>query len=489
MDSGSAKRQRLLPHGTSERCASPALPMVLPQASPPPTRGGLGADALGMLPAALADLAANFPAARASALSTSRLEELENALRSLTEMASAASSAKRSAAAAAHNAGAGCALLQAVLRHGDIREVLFSHIAYPTLRLVVMQTCRTMRGWVAVGALGRGVTVSDVAASIHVPLLRHLCTLPGEVITLAPGRYSLGDAQNPDHVVATYADWEDTLQPSWDPRWKKGFGPLMITGAGVTFTAGEGVRLGFHGTDQGLSTAVEEVARHVDCSDFFSIINVRATGIRLLNCNLQQPQFSGRKPSSMDGVSSMQVWDNSSVRAISCAFSFVWTGQNCDVAFEDCQIQGSSGCGLNVARDGVCSLVRCNISHNHGCGVWVSGSGTVSATDCQVCDNGVSDTNPESVQGHSNLGGGFAGETGSMIILKGGCVAGNIAWGVSTKGSVQVKRCAVSGNGHGDFCEEKSGSVDSTGSIKGVDANRLSNDLAGTRAPSTKDAR
>ena len=241
-----------------------------------------------MLPSALAELAANFPAARASALSTSRLEELEDALRSLTKMARAASSAKRSAAAAAHNGGGGCGLLQFVLRHGDIREVFLSHIDYPVLRLLVMQTCRTMRDWVAAGALSRGITATDVSAGVQVPVLRHLCTLPGAAITLPPGRYDLGDARNPEHISSTYAAWEDTLESSWDPSWKKGYGPLMITGAGVSFASCEGVSLGFHGTDQGLREAVEEVARHVDCSDFFSIINARAVGIQLLNCNLQQ---------------------------------------------------------------------------------------------------------------------------------------------------------------------------------------------------------
>ena len=103
--------------------------------------------------------------------------------------------------------------------------------------------------------------------------------------------------------------------------------------------------------------------------------------------------------------------------------------------------------GLNVARNGECTLVRCNISMNRGCGVWVSGSGKVDATDCQVCDNGgVDDNDSHKVQGHSNLGGGYAGEVGSRISLQGGCVAGNSAWGVSTKGAVRVERCTVSGN-------------------------------------------
>lgn len=38
------------------------------------------------------------------------------------------------------------------------------------------------------------------------------------------------------------------------------------------------------------------------------MLTVRAQGTKLLNCRLQQPRFRGEKPSSVDGVCSMQVW-------------------------------------------------------------------------------------------------------------------------------------------------------------------------------------
>jgi hypothetical protein len=47
----------------------------------------------------------------------------------------------------------------------------------------------------------------------------------------------------------------------------------------------------------------------------------------------------------------------------------------------------------------------------------------VTAQDCDVCDNGQIEAN---ALGHSNLGGGYAGEVGSRIVLKGGCIAGNV---------------------------------------------------------------
>lgn len=118
------------------------------------------------------------------------------------------------------------------------------------------------------------------------------------------------------------------------------------------------------------------------------------------------------------------VWqDNSSVEATSCEFSFIWTGANCTATFVDCRIEGSCGCGLNVARNGDCRLMRCHVTANRGAGVWVSECGSVSAQECDVSDNGQVETN---ALGHSNLGGGFAGEAGSHIVLKGGAVTRNV---------------------------------------------------------------
>ena len=118
----------------------------------------------------------------------------------------------------------------------------------------------------------------------------------------------------------------------------------------------------------------------------------------------------------------MCAQDGSSVEAHECDFSFIWTGADCTTTLVDCRIEGSSGCGLNVARNGHCSLTRCRVTANRGAGVWVSECGSVSAHECDVRDNGQVET---TALGHSNLGGGFAGEPGSRIVLKGGCVVGN----------------------------------------------------------------
>jgi hypothetical protein len=73
---------------------------------------------------------------------------------------------------------------------------------------------------------------------------------------------------------------------------------------------------------------------------------VRGRRTKLINCRLQQPGFRGEKPSSVDGVCSMQLWDNSSVIATGCEFSFIWTGANCRAEFDDCRIQvGESDLG------------------------------------------------------------------------------------------------------------------------------------------------
>ena len=115
--------------------------------------------------------------------------------------------------------------------------------------------------------------------------------------------------------------------------------------------------------------------------------------------------------------------DNSSVKAVGCDFSFIWTGADCFSNFIDCRIEGSCGCGLNVARNGNCLLTRCKVAANRGAGIWVSECGSVKAQDCDVCDNGQVEAN---ALGHSNLGGGFAGEAGSRIALIGGSVIGNV---------------------------------------------------------------
>ena len=75
--------------------------------------------------------------------------------------------------------------------------------------------------------------------------------------------------------------------------------------------------------------------------DFFCMLLVRGRRTKLINCRLQQPGFRGEKPSSVDGVCSMQLWDNSSVIATGCEFSFIWTGANCRAEFDDCRIQVS----------------------------------------------------------------------------------------------------------------------------------------------------
>lgn len=119
----------------------------------------------------------------------------------------------------------------------------------------------------------------------------------------------------------------------------------------------------------------------------------------------------------------MALQNGSSIEATGCKFSFIWTGANCSAAFVDCKIEGSCGCGLNVAGNGECSLTRCQVTANRGAGVWVSECGSVNAHDCDVCDNG----QVEAVAlGHSNLGGGFAGEAGSRILLRGGSIVGNV---------------------------------------------------------------
>jgi hypothetical protein len=206
-----------------------------PERSPPVASGGLGASALQVLPQALSALAADFPPSEAADLPLGRLEELEDALRSLTEIARAGKDAKRAAAAAAHNASQSCVLLHGLLSQADIRDVLMAHVPFHTLSSRLGRTCKTLRGWAVGCAARRGVTAADVAATVHVRVLRHLCTLSGATIRLAPGRYQLGDARNADHLLAgTYAEFERSTQVSWDPSWRAGFGPLSITGDGVT---------------------------------------------------------------------------------------------------------------------------------------------------------------------------------------------------------------------------------------------------------------
>jgi hypothetical protein len=134
------------------------------------------------------------------------------------------------------------------------------------------------------------------------------------------------------------------------------------------------------------------------------------------------------------------VQDNASVQASGCEFSFIWTGADCKSAFVDCRIEGSCGCGLNVARNGDCALKRCQVTANRGAGVWVSERGSVSAQDCNVCDNGQVDGN---TLGHSNLGGGFAGEAGSRIALQGGSIIGNVGTYYHTPYASGMNPCIV----------------------------------------------
>lgn len=285
--------------------ASAAKHQRLLERSPPAAAGGLGHSALHALPEALSALFAEFPPEDAAELSAHRLEELEDALRSLTEITRAGKDAKRAAAAAAHNAEH-CLLINGLLSQDDVREVFLAAVPYTSLCSRLGPACKTLHRWVMGCTPTRGVTAADVAAMVHVPVLRHLCTVPGATVTLSPGRYQLGDARNADHLQSgTYSDFERSTHSSWKPGWRSGFGPLAITGDNVTlvgpylyrcnpvlvprmyriksqhhFTAmmmvsvaifwigGAGVELGFHGSNQGLADAVQEVARsvHVDCS-------------------------------------------------------------------------------------------------------------------------------------------------------------------------------------------------------------------------------
>ena len=205
-----------------------------PERSPPAPAGGLGDSALRALPGALADLVAEFPPRAVADLSANRLEELEDALRTLTEMTCAAKDAKRAAAGAAHNVQQ-CRLIGDLLSQDDVREVLLAAVPFPTLCSRLGRTCKLLNRWVVDCALTRGITAADVAASEHVAVLRHLCTVAGATIKLEPGRYQLGDARNADHLQSgTYADFETSTQSSWNPKWRAGFGPLAITGNNIT---------------------------------------------------------------------------------------------------------------------------------------------------------------------------------------------------------------------------------------------------------------
>lgn len=128
-----------------------------------------------------------------------------------------------------------CSLLSDLLSQVDVREVFLAAVPYTTLCSRLRRTCKALNGWAADCVLRRGVTAADVAAMVHVPVLRHLCTIAGATITLVPARYQLGDARNGDHLqFGTYADFERSTQSSWNPSWRAGFGPLAITGDDVT---------------------------------------------------------------------------------------------------------------------------------------------------------------------------------------------------------------------------------------------------------------
>jgi len=95
-----------------------------------------------------------------------------------------------------------------------------------TALLYRFRVSRAMRHWIDPLLASRDVAEADVAAGIHVRVLRLLCVMENRVVRLARGEYKLeGDVMNAVHN--SNADCLHSFYSAPDV-WREGYGPLKI---------------------------------------------------------------------------------------------------------------------------------------------------------------------------------------------------------------------------------------------------------------------
>ena len=121
---------------------------------------------------------------------------------------------------------------------------------------------RALQRWIDPILAARGVDKADVAAGIHVRVLRHLCSLEHRVVRLARGEYNLGDWPNEAHYRNGPRPERPTIDANaptldhfagpfitvhrawryWEPEWLEGYGKPLEIAAGVELIGQEGVQ-------------------------------------------------------------------------------------------------------------------------------------------------------------------------------------------------------------------------------------------------------
>ena len=235
-----------------------------------------------------------------------------------------------------------------------MRDALFSTLTLPQL-LKVAPLSRESRDWVQAellhagggDALGRAIRAADVAARIHVTLLRLFAAVGdplgpplesnaaaavrgdprGARVLLHPAVYALeGDEHNEAHLVneprGEEPEWDSDDEGEhggeaheaweyWEPEWREGYGPLHIASV-VTLVWQDGVQLA--------GTAAR--------------LEVQADGMRLVSIHFSLGL----------GVLSSRI----ALTMVHCTSSGeIYVHSHVSLAMEDCRICGSGSEGVH----------------------------------------------------------------------------------------------------------------------------------------------
>jgi len=144
---------------------------------------------------------------------------------------------------------------------------LFEHCDRVSLCRSMQLVSRSWREHCALALADRGAAVvgADVAANVHVAVLRHLAGVAGARVTLAGGDYGFaGERACRAHVESLFS------RPTF---WRPQFGPLLLAQPGVSLVAAAG-----------------ETPWLLNVGDFNHVVEVRAAGCRLEGVTTAQPR-------------------------------------------------------------------------------------------------------------------------------------------------------------------------------------------------------